>query len=61
MLRSYPVRDGRKEVVTRFHIRLLVLVREQEGVFFTRYGGRRRYLLGGVIVLLKKISIKGQG
>ena len=36
------MRDGRKEVVTRFHIRLLVLVREQEGVFFTRYGGRRR-------------------
>ena len=28
------MRDGRKEVVTRFHIRLLVLVREQEGVFF---------------------------
>ena len=33
LLRSHPAREGRREVVTRFDIRLLALIGEQEGGF----------------------------
>ena len=46
LLRSYPVRDGRREVVTRF-ISVFLFSRESMKTFFC--------------VLLKTISIKGQG
>ena len=39
LLRFHPVRVGRREVVTRFYIRLRVLEREREGGFYSVEGG----------------------